>query len=534
MRAESWELPYPSVRHPVCAEQVVATSQPQAVAAGMAMFERGGNAADAALAAAMALTVVEPTSNGIGGDALAVVVEPDGSVVGLDASGAAPAALDAERLRAQPAMPLRGWDPVTVPGAVSAWSALHARFASLELPALAQPAVRLAREGFRVGPVTAAAWAHAPAAYDGFEAFAATFLPEGGPPRAGQRIALPDHAATLERIAASGGEAFYRGELADRIDAHAAATGGALRGDDLAAHQARWVRPLARPAGELTVHELPPSGQGLAALVALGVLAHTPVADLDPDDPTALHLQIEATKQGLADARRHVADPASMRVHPGELLEDARLLELAGRIADDRAGDPGHGPGRADGTVYLCAADAHGRAVSFIQSNYTGFGSGIVVPGTGIALHNRGAGFVTDAEHPNAVGPGRRPFHTLMPGAATGPGGQRAAFGVMGGPMQPQGHVQLACRSALAGQGPQAAVDAPRWRVEAGRRVHMEPGLTPRVRQALTDRGHEITVDPPDTEGSFGFGGAQAAVALPSGGWTAASDPRKEGHAAGR
>lgn len=530
MRADDWSLPYSSRRQPVCADAMVATSQPLAVNAGLAMLERGGNAVDAALAAAMALTVVEPTGNGLGGDAFALISDADGRLHGLNASGRSPAGLDADRLRTRAAIPRRGWDAVTVPGMVSGWAALHARFARLELPTLAEPAVRLARDGFRVGPVTAAAWQRAVATFAGFDEFARCFFPGGQAPEAGQRVVLDDHAKTLEQIAATGGETLYRGELAERVAAHAAATGGSLTAADLAAHEAEWVSPLSAAAGGGTVSELPPNGQGLAALVALELVNRTDVAERDPDDPQALHWQIEATKQGLADARTHVADPDAMRVSAEALLDPRRLDRLAAGLDGARAGDPGHGRSDVGGTVLVVAGDREGRAVSLIQSNYEGFGSGIVVPETGIALQNRGAGFVTKAGHPNVVAPATRPLHTILPATTVAADGRRAAFGLMGGPMQPQGHVQLVCRSAIGGQGPQAAIDAPRWRVEAGRTVAVEPTLPAATRRALARRGHGMRVD-----GEPGrFGGAQAVVSLPGGGWVGASDPRKEGHAGGR
>lgn len=529
MRADDWSLPYPGRREPVCGDAVVATSQPLAVSAGLAMLERGGNAVDAALAAATALTVVEPTGNGLGGDAFALVSDPDGRLHGLNASGRSPAGLDAERLRAHQAMPRRGWDTVTVPGVVSGWAALHARFARMDLATLAGPAVRLARHGFRVGPVTAAAWQRAVPTVEGSAEFARCFLPGGRAPTPGQRVVLADHAATLEQIAATGGETFYRGEIAERLAAHAAATGGSLTAADLADHEPEWVTPLSAPAGEGTVHELPPNGQGLAALVALELISRTDLGERDPDDPQALHWQIEATKQGLADARGHVADPEVMRAGAAALLDPARLDRLAAGLHAARASDPGHGSARGAGTVLVAAGDGEGRVVSLIQSNYEGFGSGIVVPGTGVALQNRGAGFVTERRHPNVVAPATRPFHTILPAGAVSADGRRAAFGLMGGPMQPQGHVQLACRSMIGGQNPQAAVDAPRWRVDAGRRVAVEPDVPAATRRGLARRGHRVRVD----SDPGGFGGAQAVVALPEGGWLGASDPRKEGHAGG-
>ena len=526
MNSDFWALAYPSRRQPVLADRVVATSQPLAAQAGLRMLSRGGNAVDAAVAAAMALTVVEPTSNGIGSDLFAIVW--DGSALsGLNASGRSPEGLDAGRLLGAAAMPERGWDAVTVPGAASGWVALQERFGALDLATLAEPAVAYADGGFPVGPVTAQAWA-ASAQHLGHLADFAPFLPGGRAPAAGQRFAFPAQAATLRRIADTGGAAFYTGDLAERIAAHAAAGGGSLSAADLAAHQPAWVDPLAQSFGGGTVHELPPNSQGIAALLALGILAHTDLDDHDPDSAAAIHLQAEAMKLAFADTHAHVADPAAMRVTPAELLDGERLRGLAASIDPRGAGDPGHGHPRFGGTVYLCTADADGRMVSLIQSNYMGFGSGVVVPGTGISLQNRGAGFHTDASHPNAVAPAKLPFHTIIPGMVTAADGSPAlAFGVMGGAMQAQGHVQVVVRTTVWGQNPQAALDAPRWRVGAGRALMVEAAVGEDVRADLGARGHDVRIAGPET-----FGGGQAIMPL-GGSWLAASDPRKEGQAVG-
>jgi gamma-glutamyltranspeptidase / glutathione hydrolase len=522
-----WSLPHPSARQPVLADRVVATSQPLATQAGIEAMRAGGNAVDAAVAAAIALTVVEPTSNGIGGDAFAIVADADG-VHGLNASGRSPAGLDAGALLASGGVPLRGWDSVTVPGAVSAWVALSERFGRLPLDELARPAVRYAREGYPVSPVTAAAWGVATSAYAGMADFAEAFLPGGRAPAAGERFALPDAADTLEEIAATGGRSFYEGRLAERIAAHAIATGGALRADDLAAHAPEWVATLTVAYGDRVVHELPPNGQGIAALIALGILARTDLADLDPDGPDAIHLQVEAMKLAFADAHAHVADPARMAVAPADLLADAYLDDRVARIDRAQAGTPGHGTPPRGGTVYLATADDEGRTVSLIQSNYYGFGSGIVVPGTGIALQNRGAGFTPVAGHPNAIAAGVRPFHTIIPALALRDGRPDIAFGVMGGPMQPQGHVQVLARMVDHDANPQAAADAPRWRVEDGTRLALEPGIADDVAADLAGRGHDLRPD----QGMGGFGGAQIIRRGPSS-WVAGSDHRKDGHAAG-
>lgn len=522
--------PYPSQRMPVLARNVVATSQPLAASAGLRMLAAGGNAVDAALASAVALTVVEPTSNGIGGDAFAILW--DGSEPhGLNASGRSPKALTPERFDGRDALPLRGEETVTTPGVVSAWVELHRRFGSLPFERLFEPAIAYAADGFPVSPITARAWRIAETVFGGRPDFVAAFLPGGRAPRTGETWRFPEQAETLRMIAESGGEAFYRGPLAERIAAHVQAGGGLLAEEDLDAHRADWVGTLATGWGGTELHEIPPNGQGLAALIALGILRHTDVADHGPDSVHALHLQIEAMKLAFADAYRYVSDPATADLDPAALLGDAYLAERAGRIDPRCAGTPTFGVPRPAGTVYLTTADAEGRMVSYIQSNYYGFGSGVVVPGTGIALQNRGAGFTLEPGHPNRVGPSKRPFHTIVPAFLTEGGRPRMSFGVMGGPMQPQGHVQMVLRTVTWGQNPQAAVDAPRWRVVEGRTVAVEAGISAEVAAALQGLGHELTRSAP--EQSFAFGGAQLIQRLGDGGYVAGSDPRKDGQAVG-
>jgi gamma-glutamyltranspeptidase/glutathione hydrolase len=522
-----WRLPYPSRREPVLADAMVATSQPLAVQAGLQAMRDGGNAVDAAVAAAATLTVVEPTSNGIGSDLFAIVW--DGARLhGLNASGRSPARLDPEPLLGLASIPLRGWDAVTVPGAVSGWVALQERFGRLGLDRLVAPAAGYARDGYAVGPVTAGAWAKSAEVFGDMADFA-VFLPGGRSPQAGERFTFPDQADTLTAIGASAGASFYRGELAERIAAHAAANGSALDGADLATHSVEWVDTLTQAFGEVVLHEIPPNGQGLAALQALGVTARLGLAGDDPDSADSIHLQAEAMKQAFADAQEQIADPAAMTIDPRRLLTPDHLDACAQRIEVGAAGDPAVGGLQRGGTVYLCAADPDGMMVSLIQSNFHGFGSGVVVPGTGISLQNRGAGFSTTPGHPNVVGPAKRPFSTIIPGFVTHRDGSPAmAFGVMGGHMQPQGHLQVVLRTALWGQNPQAALDAPRWRVESGRQLALEAAIPAAVRDDLVKRGHQLL----DDASMGGFGGGQAILCTPSG-WLGASDPRKEGHAAG-
>jgi gamma-glutamyltranspeptidase/glutathione hydrolase len=525
-----YSAPYRSGRSPIFGRDVIATSHPLASQAGMAMLMRGGNAVDAAVAAAMALTVVEPTGCGIGSDAFAILW--DGHALhGLNSSGRSPAAWTPERFAGRPAMPERGWDAVTVPGAVAGWVALNRRFGTLPLAEVAAPAIRFAREGFAVTPIIAALWRRGAELLRHQPGFADCFMPLGRAPRAGETFASPPHADTLESIALSDGASFYHGDLAERIVACARQHDGVMTTDDLGAHSADWVGTLSEPYAGSLVHELPPNGQGIATLVALGILRRLSHGDHPVDDVETVHRAIEATKLGIADLE-HLADPATMDVTPASLLTDAYLSGRAALVDPRRAGDPGHGRPPPGGTVCLAAADRGGRMISFIQSNYMGFGSGVVVPGTGISLQNRGAGFVVRRGHPNEVGPRKRPFHTIIPGFATTADGEPLmAFGLMGGPMQAQGHVQLALRILAHGQNPQAAADAPRWRLMSGRRLAVEPDMDPALVEALRSRGHKIVVEDPDAQ--FAFGGAQIIRREGAAGYVAGSDPRKDGQALG-
>jgi gamma-glutamyltranspeptidase/glutathione hydrolase len=523
-----WTFPYSSQRMPVLARNVVATSQPLAAQAGLGMLAAGGNAADAAVAAAIALTVVEPTSNGIGSDAFALVWA-GGGLHGLNASGHSPRGLPVDRFAGKRSVPVLGWDGVTVPGAVSGWVALWKQFGSLPFEKLFEPAIDYAAGGFLVSPQTAYYWARGHERYKDFESYQRTFCPRGRAPRAGELFTSPDHAATLERIARTEGGAFYTGELARAVAAHATNTGGWLTEEDLGAHQADWVRPISIDYHGLTLHEIPPNGQGLAALLMLGIVNHHALQDHPADSARSLHLQIEAMKLAFADAHRYIADPAWMDVKVEALLDREYLAQRASLLDAAQARDPGHGVPRAGGTVYLTAADAEGTMVSFIQSNYTGFGSGIVIPGTGIAMQNRGCCFTLEKGHPNEPAPGKRPYHTIIPGFVTRADQPVMSFGVMGGLMQPQGHAQVLIRIVDHGQNPQAALDAPRWRVDGGLKVVIEPGFEPRVYDELREMGHDLTIADART---VAHGRGQIAYKLDDG-YFAASDLRSDGQAVG-
>ncbi len=523
--------PYPSRRSAVLADNIVSASQPLAAQAGLAMLAKGGNAVDAAIATAITLTLVEPTGNGLGSDAFAILW--DGTTLhGLNASGRSPAGWTPERFNGLDAMPYRGWDSVTVPGAVSAWVALSERFGKLPFADLFAPAIGYAENGFNVTPKIAELWRRAAEILGDQPGFADAFLPDGRAPKAGERFANKPMAETLRLIALTKGKAFYEGELAEKIATFAAKHGAALTVEDMAANQVEWCGTISKTFDDVALHEIPPNGQGIAALMALGILSHTRIRALDADDPMAYHLQIEAMKLGLLDAEAYVADAAHMTdVTADDLLNDAYLANRAALIDETRAQDFKVGAPKDGGTVYLSACDASGMMVSFIQSNYAGFGSGVVIPGTGISMQNRGAGFSLDPDSPNVVGPGKRPFHTIIPGFLMGPDGPLMSFGVMGGPMQAQGHVQMVLRTQVWGQDPQMAVDAPRWRLIEGVDVACEDTMPPETLDALRALGHAISLETPDN--AFGFGGAQVICRLPNAGYVAGSDPRKDGQAVG-
>jgi gamma-glutamyltranspeptidase/glutathione hydrolase len=511
---------------PVLARNVVATSQPLAAQAGLLMMHKGGNAVDAALAAAITLTVVEPTSNGIGSDAFCILW--DGKKLhGLNASGRSPAGWSPDRFKGKTAMPTRGWDAVTVPGAVSAWVALSSRFGKLPFADLFEPAIRYAADGFMVSPTIARLWAKQVPELRDVPGYAEHFMPRGRAPEAGERFAAPAHAKTLRRIAETKGEAFYKGELAESMAAHARKHGGAMTLEDLAAHASDWVEPLAHDYRGYTLHEIPPNTQGIAAQITLGILEGFDVGAIPVDSADSLHLQIEAMKLAFADAYEYVSDAATMRVKNADLLDKEYLRSRSRLIDMKKAKTPRHGtPGRG-GTVYLTAADASGMMVSYIQSNYQGFGSGIVVDG--ISLQNRGYGFVLRPDHANFVAPRKRPFHTIIPAFVTQDGRPVMGFGVMGGSMQAQGHAQVMVRFADYRQNPQAASDAPRWRVGEGPDVNIEQGISAEVVRELERRGHNlIQADRWSTD----FGRAQLIYKMDDG-YLAASERRTDGQAVG-
>ncbi|HJV73875.1 MAG TPA: gamma-glutamyltransferase [Noviherbaspirillum sp.] len=531
MQSFNWSNPYPTIRMPLFARNVVATSQPLAAQAGLRMLMQGGNAVDAAIAAAAALTVVEPVSCGLGGDAFAILW--DGAQLhGLNASGPAPSAWTPEYFTKKHGgkIPQRGWDSVTVPGMVAGWVELSERFGKLPFADLFEPAIELAARGHMVAPIVQHKWAAAIPILKEQPGFAQAFMPDGRAPQVGERFVFAEAAHTLTRIAETHGEAFYRGELAEAIVQHARHHGGTMTLDDLAAYQPEWVVPLQKDYAGYTLHEIPPNGQGIAALIALGIIDKLDITRFAVDSVDSQHLQIEAMKLAFADTYRWVADSRHMsEITAQDLLDDGYLAERARLIDLNRASDFRHGTPPKGGTVYISAADENGMMVSFIQSNYMGFGSGVVVPETGISLQNRGYGFSTDPNHPNCVAPGKRPFHTIIPGFLTKEGQPQMSFGVMGGNMQPQGHLQTLVRMLSYGQQPQAACDAPRWRVNRGMSIDMEHTMPADVIAGLAARGHQLeTIH--DSYMDFGSG---QFIWKTDDGYIAASDARRDGQAVG-
>jgi len=512
---------------------MVATSEPHAAEAGREILAKGGNAIDAAIATAAALTVTEPTSNGIGGDAFAIL-STEGKLHALNASGKSPADIDRGKLvqSGLKEMPVHGALPVTVPGTPSAWAELSERFGNLSLQETLAPAIRLAKEGFPVAPVVAAAWRNAFAVLErknddgSFAEWFRVFAPKGRPPHAGEIFSSPDHARTLESIAESGGESFYTGDLAEKTVNFVRERGGFLTKKDLCDHEAFYVETIKVPYKGYEIHEIPPNGQGIVTSAALKMLAPFDIkATMNEKD---LHRQVEALKLAFTDGRAFITDSKKMDVSLETLLDDDYLGRRR-RLIGERAITPRPGNPSRGGTVYLATADNEGNMVSFIQSNYMGFGSGLVVPGTGIALQNRGVSFSLDAKRANRLEGGKRPYHTIIPGFFTKNGVPVGPFGVMGGFMQPQGHLQVVLNLLAYGMNPQAALDAPRWQWTEEKNVIVEKSFPASLVDALRKRGHIVKVE----KKTALFGRGQIILRDPDTGVLAGgTDPRADSHIA--
>jgi gamma-glutamyltranspeptidase / glutathione hydrolase len=531
----NWNAAYPTLRTPVFARNIVSTSQPLAAQAGLRMLLAGGNAVDATVAAAAAISICEPVSNGLGSDAFAIIW--DGKQMhGLNASGTAPEAWDVAYFQKKHAgvFPVRGVDSVTVPGAVAAWGAMHEKFGKLSFEQCMQPAIELAERGYGVTSITQNKWAAQVPLLQDQPGFAQAFMPKGRAPNVGEKFIFTGAADSLKRIAASKGRDFYEGQTAQAIAAFCQKHGAVITADDFKKYSVDWVKPLSQNYRGYTLHEIPPNGQGIAALMALGMLEHFDLSSLAVDSAQSMHLQIEAMKLAFADVYAYVADSRYMtKVTPEALLNPSYLAERAKLIKHDKATHFEHGTPPAGGTIYLTAADESGMMVSYIQSNYMGFGSGVVVPGTGVSLQNRGHGFSLDKNHQNCVAPGKRPFQTIIPAFLTKDGQPQMSFGVMGGNMQPQGHIQTLIRMLDYKQNPQAACDAPRWKVQRGLEVDAENTVPPITVNELKSMGHKIV----RTEDSYmDFGSGQFIWKLSQtedDGYVAASDSRRDGCAVG-
>jgi len=532
--------PYTSTRLPVFARNVVSTSHPLAAQAGLRMLWKGGNAVDAAIAAAAAITITEPVSNGLGSDAFCILW--DGKELhGLNASGRAPQAWTPDYFKrkygdAAVNPPKRGIDSVTVPGAVASWVAMSERFGKLPFADLLEPAIEIAERGYLLPVVVQQKWAAATPELQGLPGFAQAFLPWGRAPAVGELFQFKAAARGLRAIAETKGAAYYGGEIAQAIEKFSAQHGGSLKASDFAAYKPEWVKHIGKNYRGYTLHEIPPNGQGIAALIALGILDKFDLAALPMDGVDSQHLQIEAMKLAFADVYRYVAEPSSMEVTAEQMLDDAYLASRARLIDMNKAQDFKAGNPVKGGTIYLSAADENGMMVSFIQSNYMGFGSGCVEPTFGISLQNRGHGFSLDAKgrNPaNLVAPGKRPFHTIIPAFVTKDGQPVMSYGVMGANMQPQGHLQTLVRMLDYGQNPQAACDAPRWRYNAGLEINVEASMDAATVQGLAGRGHRMEVIN-DSYQDFGAGQFIWRAGNPKvEGYVVASDARRDGLAAG-
>lgn len=529
---DSLKYRYPSTRKVVYGKKGMAcTSQPLAAQVGLDILKKGGNAVDAAVAMAACLTVVEPTANGIGSDAFALVwVQKDEHLYGLNASGPNPMAFPADEMRERfgEKLPWRGWAPVTVPGAPSAWIALSKKFGRLPFREVMAPAVAYAREGYPVSPTIARLWEKG---FDEFKGMAGepwlqnwftTFAPKGRAPLPGEMVALSDHARTLEELAETECESFYRGALAEKMDAFARETGGYLRKEDLASYYPEWVEPISTNYRGYTVSEIPPNGNGIVALMALNIVEGYSFTERDTTD--SIHKQIEAMKLAFVDGQRYVSDPRYMRMTVEQMLSKDYAAKRRELISDKaimpKTGDPACG-----GTVYLCTTDEEGNMVSFIQSNFIGFGSGVVVPGTGISLQNRGVSFSLDPESENYAAPGKKSYHTIIPGFLSKDGRAVGPFGVMGGFMQPQGHLQVIMNTVDFGMNPQEALDAPRWQWTSGKNIEVEQGFPRAIVEELVRKGHSVKV----AADSLMMGRGQIIWRNEEGVFVGATEPRTDG-----
>lgn len=500
MKLNANYYPYPSSRTSLHTKNgMVVSTTPEASNVGLDILKKGGNAVDAAVAMAAALTVTEPTSNGIGGDCFAIVWMK-GEMYGLNASGPAPGSISADAVKSlgHEKMPIKGWVPVTVPGAPAGWAALIEKFGNLTLKQCLEPAIKLAKEGFVVSPTVSHYFKRAKKSYAEFEEWNKVF---GNAPNPGEIYKLPYHAETLEEIAKTNAESFYRGEIAKKIAKSSEKGGGFLKLSDLENYKPKWTTPISAKYRGYDVWELPPNGQGIAALIGLSILDGFNFTH--KEDKETYHKQFEAMKLAFTATKKTVTDSSYMKYKPQQLLEEGYIKELRSKIKDYAI--DAEAPLPKSGTVYLATADKEGNMVSFIQSNYMGFGSGIVIENTGIAMQNRGADFSLNKEDANYLIGGKQSYHTIIPGFLTKDGEAVGPFGVMGGYMQPQGHIQVILNTIDFGLNPQAALDAPRWQWTSGKKFMLEYGFDINIAKELRELGHEVYIEM--ESGHFGRGG---------------------------
>ena len=509
----------------------VACEHPSAALAGLRVLDEGGTAADACVAMAAAMAVVGPMATGLGGDAFLLFYEAGtGRVLGANGSGAAPMAATIEKLRGAgfDEMPERGGPPITVPGAVRLWEDAANTLGNLPLARLLEPAYELAENGFPVSEVFARYWEVGEDLLRKNEAAARTLLVDGRAPRPGEVFTQPDIAGTFAAVAEGGADAFYNGRVARSMAQAAQEAGGYLAEDDLDAHETLWVEPISTDYRGVTVYEIPPPGQGIAALEMLNILEGFDLATLDPLGADRVHLEVEAKKLAYGDLYREIGDPEFWRhaeIPTGRLISKEYADYLREKISADRAADPNPEPDLGEDTTYLCAVDAEGNGCSFINSLYMGFGSGVVAPGTGVCLQNRGLSFRLDPNHPNGLAPGKRPMHTIIPGLATREGALWAVFGNMGGPMQPQGHAQVLSNLIDHGMSAQEAVEHPRH-LHLEDTLFVEGRLPEREVERLGEKGHVVEVG---EDYMVPVGGAQVIRMHEDGVRACGSDPRKDG-----
>ena len=534
MKYDPYSTQYPSRRTVTYAAQgMVCTSVPLAAQAGLNILRRGGNAFDAAIATAACMPVVEPCSNGIGGDAFALIWSK-GKLYGLNSSGRAPMGISLEKMLAKgytDELPSHGWEPVMVPGAPGAWSEISRRFGRLPLTEVLEPAAQYAENGYPVSPTVARAWGRAFDVYTKLEGpefapWRETFAPNGHAPVAGEIWKCADMAHTLREIARTGAESFYRGSLMEKIVAFSRETGGYFCEEDFTTWHPEWVEPITTYYKGYDVYEIPPNGHGITVLMALNILKGLELPE-DRDSVETYHKMIEALKLAFTDAKTYVSDPSTMQTRVADLLSEEYAARRRALISE-KAIDPQPGDPRCGGTVYLCAADGEGNMISYIQSNYKGFGSGVVVPGTGISLQDRGCGFSLDPKSDNCLGPGKKAYHTIIPGFLCKDGQPVGPFGVMGGFMQPQGHLQVLVNAIDYGMNPQECLDAPRFQWTSGKKIQLEACASPELVEGLRARGHEVEV----VKDSGGMGRGQIIWRTEYGTLAGGTEPRCDGHIA--